>query len=651
MGMKLAALSLTLLLALSLPAVGLTTPQDSAPPPLEPFTFPLPEPFSDPGAPSAQAARVELPPVPHLTAGIGPLKYTPRPPIVIRGDGDLTLANGVVSGSGTVSDPYLISGWEIDGRPYTNTVNTNRLFHGLGYGITITGTTKAIKIAGNYLHNHTLGAIVVQNARDVVVENNDILLNNPNQPPNPSATRERLPVIGVGYLRVEDGAIRGNRITVTSHQIPYAAGAIVMQACRSYTRDFPVEGNQILNTGNFPGAFVGITDLSSESRHAFGKEMVYRDNKVTNRGLVSAFLGLSIVGTTDPIVASNRLVNVNPGVLSQALFLRFTAAPVVTTNVLEAGRAGGTAAWLLQSADATVLDNRFLNSTYGLIVQQSPAAILRGSTIDGNTYGFGLYGVLEKDFALDANDTTNRINGKPLVYLRESPTNRFVSNRTVDVARYDPGWFGIYRANNTTVVNLSVGGSVQGGLFVGLRSSRIVNATNPGSLRGVELALTNNTTITGFQGAYVALNGAIGNRVQNSTFTGGLYGVRLFLGAHGARIEHNRFEGLGYAIVVNGSSTTNATLNVFVGNDEAFLAEGSSAAGASLHHNNFLSRLRYHVNAHQATVKAHENYWAPGGQPTRGAPGDNVDIVTTNGGAVLTERPSPTSYATAGPQP
>ena len=35
-------------------------------------------------------------------------------PIVIRSDADFTAENGVVSGSGTVDDPYIISGWKID---------------------------------------------------------------------------------------------------------------------------------------------------------------------------------------------------------------------------------------------------------------------------------------------------------------------------------------------------------------------------------------------------------------------------------------------------------------------------------------------------------------------------------------------------------
>ena len=40
--------------------------------------------------------------------------YTIHSPIIIDGDGDFTVANGVVSGSGMPSNPYVLEGWEID---------------------------------------------------------------------------------------------------------------------------------------------------------------------------------------------------------------------------------------------------------------------------------------------------------------------------------------------------------------------------------------------------------------------------------------------------------------------------------------------------------------------------------------------------------
>lgn len=41
-------------------------------------------------------------------------EYRPHPPIVVASIADLVPENGVVKGSGTAGDPYVISGWEVD---------------------------------------------------------------------------------------------------------------------------------------------------------------------------------------------------------------------------------------------------------------------------------------------------------------------------------------------------------------------------------------------------------------------------------------------------------------------------------------------------------------------------------------------------------
>ena len=59
----------------------------------------------------------------------------PHAPIEIVGDTSLTMENGVVAGTGTSEDPYLIVGWLIDA---TDT----------SFGVHVEGTTKAFAIEG-----------------------------------------------------------------------------------------------------------------------------------------------------------------------------------------------------------------------------------------------------------------------------------------------------------------------------------------------------------------------------------------------------------------------------------------------------------------------------------------------------------------------
>ena len=67
-------------------------------------------------------------------------KYTPHAPIRINSNADFTSANGVVGGSGTKDDPYIISGWDIDA-------------HGTKNAIYIGNTTAYFVVENCYLHN------------------------------------------------------------------------------------------------------------------------------------------------------------------------------------------------------------------------------------------------------------------------------------------------------------------------------------------------------------------------------------------------------------------------------------------------------------------------------------------------------------------
>ncbi len=66
--------------------------------------------------------------------------YTSHSPIRINSNSDFTSDNGVVSGSGTKDDPYIISGWDIDA-------------HGAGTAIYIGNTTAYFVVKNCNLHN------------------------------------------------------------------------------------------------------------------------------------------------------------------------------------------------------------------------------------------------------------------------------------------------------------------------------------------------------------------------------------------------------------------------------------------------------------------------------------------------------------------
>ncbi len=83
--------------------------------------------------------------------------YMPHPPIIIEGNDDFTPENGVVAGSGTKENPYIIEGWEINAS-------------GEWHGITIKNTTAYAVIRKCYIH-HAGCAMLINNASNIIIQN------------------------------------------------------------------------------------------------------------------------------------------------------------------------------------------------------------------------------------------------------------------------------------------------------------------------------------------------------------------------------------------------------------------------------------------------------------------------------------------------
>lgn len=117
-----------------------------------------------------------------LTALTGPAaiprasvpEYTPHAPIKIEGNEEFTPENGVVAGSGTADDPYVISGWDIFARQGQDgiiirsvtahfVVERNRIRHDQTFGIGICLEDAGIGgvIRKNIIANNSHGIAIV----------------------------------------------------------------------------------------------------------------------------------------------------------------------------------------------------------------------------------------------------------------------------------------------------------------------------------------------------------------------------------------------------------------------------------------------------------------------------------------------------------
>ncbi len=172
-------------------------------------------------------------------ANSGPTFVFPRAnhdPIRINGNSDFDAAHGVTGGSGTESDPYLISGWVIN-------IGSG------GDGIYIGNTTKNFTIMncelfnanGNFVNYHANAGVHLYNikADKVVIENNRIYDNN----------GAGISIYKASVTNTLDSEISGNSIYYNGR-----AGVYI-----SSVNGFSVLYNQIFNNGD---AGVWLTGFS-----------------------------------------------------------------------------------------------------------------------------------------------------------------------------------------------------------------------------------------------------------------------------------------------------------------------------------------------------------------------------------------------------
>ncbi len=130
-------------------------------------------------------------------------------PIYIAGDNDFTAANGVISGSGSIGDPYVIAGWSIDAQNadygiyidhtksyfvikncvierarnagiYLNSVENGRIegceFSINGIGIHLMNSSR-VTITENAIARNRYGIVLDANARDNLIYDNSFIEN------------------------------------------------------------------------------------------------------------------------------------------------------------------------------------------------------------------------------------------------------------------------------------------------------------------------------------------------------------------------------------------------------------------------------------------------------------------------------------------
>lgn len=198
---------------------------------------------------------------------------------------------------------------------------------------------------------------------------------------------------------------------------------------------------------------------------------------------------------------------------------------------------------LILSGNNSLTDNIIrANSNYGIwIGYRGPKNTLRNNDIYSNGFNLGVEGGSIQDF-VQYIDTSNYINGKPIIYL-VGAANRVISNagyvavvnsRNITVANLSMSYNGqgvlVVNSTNISVKNLSLAHIVQGVVFAYTNVSAIKNVICQNSMVSISLQqsnnniIQNNTIVTGNIGLLLSSSGnnkVITNNISNMTAPGG----------------------------------------------------------------------------------------------------------------------------------
>ncbi|MEN3036905.1 MAG: right-handed parallel beta-helix repeat-containing protein [Candidatus Methanosuratincola verstraetei] len=275
-------------------------------------------------------------------ASAAPASLQYRAPIEIVGNSAFTSANGVVSGSGTASDPYVIEGYSIAANltPGITISNTNAHF-----------IVRNCNIQGTWLY----AGIMLQNATNGRVENNTI-------------------------SRCLDGVViySSTKISVLNNSISDSSYGVRAESSSNNT----ISGNTL--TDNVIGAFLSMSDAnnvsnnvltnSSQGIHLFSSS----GNTVSNNKLTDTDEGITLSISNNNAVKNNLLINTTQGI---SLF--FSSSNTVTGNTIVKGPKSISVDSL--STNNTISNNTFLDElakqNASLSLQPSASSVNVGTAI------------------------------------------------------------------------------------------------------------------------------------------------------------------------------------------------------------------------------------------------------------------------------
>ncbi|AGB05273.1 parallel beta-helix repeat (two copies) [Aciduliprofundum sp. MAR08-339] len=473
--------------------------------------------------------------------------YTSHAPIRINGDYDFTAANGVIGGSGTKEDPYIISGWDIDA-------------HGAGDAIYIGNTTKYFVVRDCQLHNASSSSwpyfegdgITLYNVKNGTIENNTIYNNG-------------------GGIYLEDSSNN----TITSNTIyNNSQDGIYMW----YSGSNRLYGNKLTNNGIFlDGDKSTFTTQDIPTNNTVnGKPVYYYKNANMHNATVPLNAGQVILGN----VSWLRVENLKISKASVGIEVGYSSNITIASNTIYNNSQDGID---LESSSNNVLTNNIIyKNGNGIYLGPSSSITITNNTIYNNSRD-GIYLCYSSSNTVTSNTIYN--NSGAGIYLPDSSSNT-LANNTIYNNPAD-GIYLWYSSSNTLANNTIYNNSDS--IFLCCSSSNTITSNtiynNPAD--GIYLedssknVLTNNIIYKNWNGIYLDSSNSITITWSNTITSNTIYnnsedGIRLWDSISNTLASNTIYNNDDGIYLYSSISNTLASNTIYNNDDGIYLVDSSN---------------------------------------------------------------------------
>jgi len=284
--------------------------------------------------------------------------YSPHAPITINGNGDFIPANGVTNGSGTLLNPYIIEGWEIDAT-------------GVAYGISISSTDAYFVIRNTYIYSADFAGIEFFDVSNGYIDNCSISKNNWD-----------------GIL-----LLLSSNCTIIDNDISYNTGAgVFFYECN----DCPILNNTIIENDDA------------------GVLLYYTPNTtlVENDIMRNMFDGVVIYESNNSDITGNNIIDN----IWNGMYIGYSSGSKITDNNISLNQVSGI--WLDNSTDSEITNNTFVDNWLGIDIEFSSNTNVTDNVLIDD--GVNWWGDSVIHFNSHTITSDNMVNGKPLIYYKNS---------------------------------------------------------------------------------------------------------------------------------------------------------------------------------------------------------------------------------------